>query len=118
MKSYFHQRLRPQKIAWTTAYRKAHKKDQTAHIVRKRKTVQRKPAVRSIAGASLEIIQKKRNEQPEVRKASREVALREVKERMKKKQATTGKGAAASKAQASKHVKNAPRAAARTGKRA
>merc|ERR1711948_157748 len=39
---------------------------------------------RAIAGASLEVIQKKRAEKPEVRQAARDSALREVKERMKK----------------------------------
>ena len=35
-------------------------------------------------GATLEVIQKKRSEKPEVRDAAREAALREIKERIKK----------------------------------
>ena len=35
--------------------------------------------MRSLVGASLEVINKKRNEKSEVRQASREAALREVK---------------------------------------
>ena len=38
-------------------------------------------AARAIVGASLEVINKRRSEKPEARKASREAAAREVKER-------------------------------------
>ncbi|KAE8690053.1 60S ribosomal protein L24 [Hibiscus syriacus] len=44
----------------------------------------KKPYSRSIVGATLEVIQKKRSEKPEVRDAAREAALREIKERIKK----------------------------------
>ncbi|KAL8042201.1 hypothetical protein ABFX02_09G034500 [Erythranthe guttata] len=67
-KRYFHNRLRPAKLTWTTMYRKQHKK----------------PYSRSIVGATLEVIQKRRAEKPEVRDAAREAALREIKERIKK----------------------------------
>lgn len=56
---------------------------------------------RSLAGASLEVIQKKRAEKPEVRQAARDSALREVKERMRKvkdeKKAQAAKSAKSSK---------------------
>ena len=44
----------------------------------------KKPYSRSIVGATLEVIQKKRTEKPEVRDAAREAQLREIKERIKK----------------------------------
>lgn len=36
-KSHFHNRKRPAKLAWTTTYRKAHKKDQVAEASRKKR---------------------------------------------------------------------------------
>lgn len=50
--------------------------DQEAQVVRKKRRATGKVATRSIVNASLEIIQKKKAEKPEQRKASREAALR------------------------------------------
>ncbi|KAL2543645.1 60S ribosomal protein L24 [Forsythia ovata] len=83
-KRYFHNRLRPAKLTWTAVYRKQHKKDIAAETVKKRRRTTKKPYSRSIVGATLEVIQKKRAEKPEVRDAAREAALREIKERIKK----------------------------------
>ncbi|RLN31029.1 hypothetical protein C2845_PM05G34020 [Panicum miliaceum] len=83
-KRYFHNRLKPAKLTWTAMYRKQHKKDIHAEAVKKRRRTTKKPYSRSIVGASLEVIQKKRAEKPEVRDAAREAALREIKERIKK----------------------------------
>ena len=90
-KRLFNLRLRPAKLAWTTQYRKAHKKDQTTEIARKKKRSV-KTNNRSIVGASLEVIQKKRAEKSDVRAAARDAALREIKERQRKaKDAKKGK---------------------------
>ncbi|KAG0466321.1 hypothetical protein HPP92_017901 [Vanilla planifolia] len=59
-------------------------KDIHDETVKKRRRATRKPYSRSIVGATLEVIQKKRSEKPEVRDAAREAALREIKERIKK----------------------------------
>ncbi|XP_010527858.1 PREDICTED: 60S ribosomal protein L24-like [Tarenaya hassleriana] len=83
-KRYFHNRLKPSKLTWTAMYRKQHKKDIAQEAVRKRRRATKKPYSRSIVGATLEVIQKKRTEKPEVRDAAREAALREIKERIKK----------------------------------
>ncbi|KAL6123262.1 hypothetical protein ACLB2K_075784 [Fragaria x ananassa] len=102
-KRYFHNRLKPAKIAWTAMYRKQHKKvipdifsvtllanfgyynqDIAQESVKKRHRSTKKPYSRSIVGATLEVIQKRRSEKPEVRDAAREAALREIKERIKK----------------------------------
>ena len=83
-KRYFHNRLKPAKLTWTAMYRKQHKKDIHDETVKKRRRATKKPHSRSIVGASLEVIQKKRTEKPEVRDAAREAALREIKERIKK----------------------------------
>ncbi|KAG5556734.1 hypothetical protein RHGRI_007115 [Rhododendron griersonianum] len=89
-KRYFHNKLKPSKLTWTAMYRKQHKKasdflgDDTKEAVKKRRRTTKKPYSRSIVGATLEVIQKKRTEKPEVRDAAREAALREIKERIKK----------------------------------
>lgn len=44
--------------------------------MKKRRRTTKKPYSRSIVGATLEVIQKKRTEKPEVRDAAREAALR------------------------------------------
>uniref|UniRef100_I1NAH4 Large ribosomal subunit protein eL24 n=1 Tax=Glycine max TaxID=3847 RepID=I1NAH4_SOYBN len=75
-KRYFHNRLKPSKLTWTAMYRKQHKKDIAQEAVRKRRRAAKKPYSRSIVGATLEVIQKKRAEKPEVRDAAREAALR------------------------------------------
>merc|ERR1712147_621336 len=81
-RTLFNQRKRPAKLAWTALYRKQHKKDATSETRKRRGN--KATLSRAIAGASLEVIQKKRSEKPEVRQAARDSALREVKERMKK----------------------------------
>nr|GMD78745.1 60S ribosomal protein L24-like [Ipomoea batatas] len=76
--------MKPSKLTWTAVYRKQHKKDIAAEAAKKRRRTTKKPYSRSIVGATLEVIQKKRSEKPEVRDAAREAALREIKERIKK----------------------------------
>ncbi|CAI5950917.1 unnamed protein product [Closterium sp. NIES-64] len=83
-KQYFHNRLKPSKLDWTAIYRKQHKKDVQAEGVRRKKRTATKVHSRSIVGASLEVIQKRRSEKAEVRAAARDAALREIKERLKK----------------------------------
>ncbi|KAK4784117.1 hypothetical protein SAY86_018485 [Trapa natans] len=58
--------------------------DIAQEAVKKRRRATKKPYSRSIVGATLEVIQKRRTEKPEVRDAAREAALREIKERIKK----------------------------------
>eukprot|EP00882_Tetradesmus_deserticola_P000136 GHRQ01000150.1.p1 GENE.GHRQ01000150.1~~GHRQ01000150.1.p1 ORF type:complete len:150 (+),score=86.15 GHRQ01000150.1:159-608(+) len=106
-KSLYHNRLRPAKLAWTTTYRKSHKKDQVAEVARKKRRTGGKATARAIVGVSLEVINKKRTEKPEVRQASREAAIREIKERAKKAKsdkAKQSKAAAAKSAPAPKAV--------------
>ncbi|XP_076921330.1 large ribosomal subunit protein eL24-like [Bidens hawaiensis] len=83
-KRYFHNKLKPSKLTWTAMYRKQHKKDAAQEAVKKKRRATKKPYSRAIVGATLEVIQKKRSEKPEVRDAAREAALREIKERIKK----------------------------------
>jgi len=98
-KSLFNNRLRPAKLAWTVAYRKQHKKDQVTEVARKKRRNATKATARAIVGVSLEVINKKRTEKPEVRQASRDAALREIKDRAKKAKAEKSQ-ASGGKAQA------------------
>lgn len=52
---------------------------QISEVQKKKRRTAAKSNNRSIVGTSLEVIQKKRSEKPEVRQASREAAVREVK---------------------------------------
>ena len=83
-KRLFNHRLRPSKLAWTTIYRKQHKKDQTLQATRKKRRTKASNMTRGFVGASLDVIQKRRQEKPEVRAEARAAALKEIKDRMKK----------------------------------
>jgi len=87
IKSLFGQRKKPAKIAWTVAYRKEHKKDQSTVVKQKKRKINKNASKRSYVSASLEVLQKKRQEKPDVRAAARAQALREIKERNAKKKA-------------------------------
>lgn len=105
-KSLYQNRLRPAKLAWTVAYRKAHKKDQVTEASRKKRRNNQKATARAIGAVTLEAINKKRTEKPEVRQASRDAALREVKDRAKKLKAEKSQAAAGkAKAPVAKAVK-------------
>lgn len=80
----FRQRLKPSKLAWTYLYRKQHKKLNEGDAAKKKRRTNKSTLSRSIVGASLEVIQAKRNEKTEVRQLARDAALREIKERSKK----------------------------------
>ena len=85
IKSLFGQRKKPARIAWTTAYRKEHKKDQSTVVKQKKRKINKNASKRSYVGASLEVLTKRRQEKPDVRAAARAQALREIKERNAKK---------------------------------
>ena len=75
-KRLFNNKLKASKLAWTALYRKAHKKDQSTEAARRKRRSNKVSQARSIVGASLEVIQKRRNEKSDVRAAARENALR------------------------------------------
>ncbi|ORZ37379.1 ribosomal protein L24e-domain-containing protein [Catenaria anguillulae PL171] len=78
--SYFHQRLNPRKIAWTTLYRRMHRKGITEEAAKKR-TRRTVKVQRAVVGASLEVIRAKRNQSAEVRAAARAEAVKAAKEK-------------------------------------
>jgi len=78
--SLFLQRKNPRRIAWTVLYRRQHKKGISEEVAKKRsrRTVK---AQRAIVGASLDVIKEKRSLRPEARKAARDQAIKEGKEK-------------------------------------
>ncbi|OCL12669.1 hypothetical protein AOQ84DRAFT_360438 [Glonium stellatum] len=78
--SLFLQRKNPRRIAWTTLFRRQHKKGISEEIAKKRtrRTVKHQ---RAIVGASLDIIKERRSQRPEARLAARQAAIREGKEK-------------------------------------
>ncbi|KAG9146282.1 hypothetical protein Leryth_007972 [Lithospermum erythrorhizon] len=79
-KRYFQNRLKPAKLCWTAVYRKQHKK-RGCSLVKKRDVLPQATLDALMKIATLEVIQKKRAEKPEVRDAAREAALREIQRR-------------------------------------
>ncbi|KAL9106319.1 MAG: hypothetical protein Q9227_008655 [Pyrenula ochraceoflavens] len=78
--SLFLQRKNPRRIAWTTLYRRQHKKGISEEVAKKRtrRTVKHQ---RAIVGASLDVIKERRSQRPEARAAARQAALKESKEK-------------------------------------
>merc|ERR1711924_200737 len=113
VKSCFHQKFNPRKLAWTMLYRRMHKKGTLEDNSKKKARKVTKSATKAVVGASLELIKAKRNQKPEVRAAAREAALREVKERAKAKQAA--KKEAKPKAAAPKQSKAQQKATNKAG---
>ncbi|KAI9711020.1 MAG: 60S ribosomal protein L24 [Bogoriella megaspora] len=78
--SLFLQRKNPRRIAWTTLYRRMHKKGISEEVAKKRtrRTVKHQ---RAIVGASLDVIKERRSQRPEARSAARAQAIQEGKEK-------------------------------------
>lgn len=104
-KRHYLARKKPARVTWTTSWRKLHKKGQTAGVKRSRRRRAVK-TTRAVSGITVDDLKKKKSEKPDVRKAAREVALREVKLRKAKAKAaakTTG-GAQKQAGAAAKHA--------------
>lgn len=71
------------KHSWTQLYRRLHKKGIQEEQQRRRNRRKVSAAPKAIEGASLELIKIRRNQRPEVRKAARDAALKEIKDRKK-----------------------------------
>jgi len=102
-RSLYHLKIKAQRLCWTQAWRRLHKKGKVETHAKK-KAKRSAKVYKSIQGVSLEDIRKRRAQKPDVRKAQRETALREVKEKAKKQKDDTKKKAAP--------VKSAKKAAA------
>ncbi|KAL4402444.1 60S ribosomal protein L24 [Malassezia pachydermatis] len=114
--SLFHQRKNPRKIAWTVLYRRMHKKGISEEAAKKRtrRTVKHQ---RGVVGASLDLINARRNQKPEVREAARKEHLTKSKETKKARaaerkanRAAAGANAQMSRQQAKGAVRGGPKA--------
>ncbi|KAL8837857.1 MAG: hypothetical protein Q9170_002375 [Blastenia crenularia] len=101
--SLFLQRKNPRRIAWTTLYRRQHKKGISEEVAKKRtrRTVKQQ---RGIVGASLDVIKERRSQRPEARAAARQEAIKAGKEKKtaaesKKKQEKAKSAAGAARGQ-------------------
>mmetsp|Transcript_18940 Transcript_18940/g.26566 ORF Transcript_18940/g.26566 Transcript_18940/m.26566 type:complete len:127 (+) Transcript_18940:35-415(+) len=83
-KSLFMQGIKSQRLTWTQAWRRRNKKGQVTQGAKKR-TKRAAKTYKAIQGLSIEDLRKKRTQKPEFRAAQRAAALREVKDRNKKK---------------------------------
>ena len=88
--SLFLQRKNPRKIAWTTVYRRMHKKGITEEVAKKRsrRTVKHQ---RGIVGADLAAIAAKRNQTAAVRSQQRLAAITKAKNEKKEKEVKKAK---------------------------
>jgi len=82
-RSLYLQKKKSQKLHWTQAWRRLHKKGTVEQEARKRSKKAGK-VFKAIAGLSIEDIKNKRAQKPEFRKLQRETKAREVKERTRK----------------------------------
>ncbi|XP_038059748.1 60S ribosomal protein L24-like [Patiria miniata] len=94
----FMMKRNPRRINWTVLYRRKHRKGTQEEMTKKR-TRRTTKFHRAIVGVTLEQINAKRNQKPEVRKAQREQAIKAAKEKAKASKAASKKAAPA-KAQA------------------
>lgn len=104
--SLFHQGVKAVKLTWSQAWRKLNRKGKTETTSRKR--IRRRKAIeKAIVGISLDDIKRRKDERPEVRQAMRDSALKEIKDRQKKKagEAQRFEKKAAAKAPKSKPTK-------------
>mmetsp|Transcript_21373 Transcript_21373/g.41906 ORF Transcript_21373/g.41906 Transcript_21373/m.41906 type:complete len:126 (+) Transcript_21373:79-456(+) len=79
-KSLYHQRIKPNKLTWTTGWRRLNKKDKRddgKRIRRRKIAAKQKP----FEGMSLDLLKKKRD--PKEKSAARDAAAKEVQARQK-----------------------------------
>ena len=116
-RSLYHQKIKPVKLTWTTAWRAYNKKIKVDDISKKRsrKTTRIQKAV---VGMSIEEIRRKKNESREDRDKANDAAQKEIKDRkakqMQAKKAEKAKANKGAGKQAEKAVKNVK---AKAGKR-
>jgi len=80
---YIYKKIKAQRLTWTQAWRRKNKKGKV-ETATKKKGKRTARVFKSIQGITVEDIKKRRDAKPDFRKAQRDAALREVKERNKK----------------------------------
>jgi len=95
-RALFTQKIKAQRLTWTQSWRRKNKKGKV-ETAAKKKGKRTARVFKSIQGISMEDIKKRRDAKPDLKKAQRENALREVKERAKKAKEEAKKAAKADK---------------------
>merc|ERR1719207_24080 len=87
--SLYHQRIKPVKLTWTSAWRRMNKKGAKDEAAKKR-TRKAQKFQKAIVGMSLDDIRRKKAQKPELRQAAKDAALKEAKSRAAKGPAKPG----------------------------
>jgi len=82
-RSLYLQKIKAQRLTWTQAWRRRNKKGKV-ETMQKKKGKKTARVLKSIKGITIEDINKRREIKPDLKKAQREAALRELKEKAKK----------------------------------
>ena len=90
-KSMYNQRKKPQKIAWTQAWRRLHKKN-VDNRQKKKRTRRVQKFTRAVSGMDVAALKKKQSEKKSKRESARKLQLQEIKDRKKKAKADRKKG--------------------------
>jgi len=101
IRSLFHQKKNPRRLAWTVFYRRLHRKGLT-EVTTKKKSKRTTKAPKAIVGATLVELKAKREQKPDLRAEQRAAAAKAVKDKAK----------AAKAAAAAVKTKQAPKQAA------
>jgi len=110
-RSLYTQKIKAQRLTWTQSWRRKNKKGKV-ETAAKKKGKRTARVFKSIQGITIEDIKKRRDAKPDLKKAQRDNALREVKERAKKakvEKKKDPKAAAAKKAAAPSAFEKVPK---------
>ena len=81
-RSLYEQKIKAQRLTWSQQWRRINKKGKSDSAGRK-KTKRAAKLFRGVAGVSVEELQKRRTQKPEIRKATREQSVRDAKDKKK-----------------------------------
>ena len=82
-KSMYNQKKKPQKIAWTQAWRRLHKKN-VDNRQKKKRTRRVQKFTRAVSGMDVAALKKRQTEKKSKRESARKLQLQEIKDRKKK----------------------------------
>merc|ERR1711935_312920 len=95
----YEQRKKPQKLAWTQAWRRLHKKN-VDNRQKKKRTRRVQKFTRAVSGMDIAALKKKQNEKKSKRASQQKLQLQEIKDRKKKAKTERRKGGGGSKSKA------------------
>merc|ERR1712166_546121 len=98
-KSMYNQRKKPQKFAWTQAWRRLHKKN-VDNRQKKKRTRRVQKFTRAVSGMDVAALKKRQTEKKSKRESARKLQLQEIKDRKKKAKTERKKNGGSGKAKA------------------